>query len=135
MKYGYTIIYVSSVEETLEFYKKAFGFDVKFTHESKAYGELRTGETTLAFASHEMGDVNLAGKYSKANIRDKPFGIELAFVTENVSIAFEKALSAGALPIKEPEEKPRGQVVGYVKAVYGSIIELCSPITRAFADI
>ena len=24
MKYGYTIIYVSSVEETLEFYKKAF---------------------------------------------------------------------------------------------------------------
>ena len=23
MKYGYTIIYVSSVEETLEFYKKA----------------------------------------------------------------------------------------------------------------
>ena len=33
MKYGYTIIYVSSVEETLEFYKKAFGFDIKFIHE------------------------------------------------------------------------------------------------------
>ena len=30
MKYGYTIIYVSSVEETLEFYEKAFGFGVKF---------------------------------------------------------------------------------------------------------
>jgi lactoylglutathione lyase len=52
MKYRYTIIYVSSVEETLEFYKKAFAFDVKFIHESKAYGELQTGETTLAFASH-----------------------------------------------------------------------------------
>ena len=40
MQYGYTIIYVSSVEETLEFYKKAFGFDIKFIHESKAYAVL-----------------------------------------------------------------------------------------------
>ncbi len=128
MKYGYTIIYVSSVEETLEFYKKAFGFDIKFIHESKAYGELETGETTLAFASHDMGDMNLGGKYSKANINDKPFGIELAFVTKDVSAAFEKAVASGAVPLKEPEEKPWGQIVGNVRAVDGSIIELCSPI-------
>ena len=128
MKYGYTIIYVNSVEKTLEFYKKAFGFDIKFIHESKAYGELETGETTLAFASHEMGDMNLGGKYSKSNINDKPFGIELAFVTEDVLAAFEKAVASGALPLKEPEEKPWGQVVGYVRAADGSIIELCSPI-------
>ena len=83
MKYGYTIIYVSSVVETLEFYKNAFGFDVKFVHESKAYGELDTGETTLAFASHEMGDMNLEGKYIKANVKDNPFGIELAHLVSN----------------------------------------------------
>ena len=76
MKYGFTIIYVSSVEETLQSYKKAFGFGVEFIHESKAYGELETGETTLAFASHEMWDMNLGGKYSKANINDKPFGVD-----------------------------------------------------------
>ncbi len=129
MKYGYTIIYVSSVEETLDFYKRAFGFDVKFIHESKAYGELQTGETTLAFASHEMGDMNLGGKYSKANINENPFGIELAFVTEDVAASYEKAVSAGALPIKEPEKKPWGQDVGYVRAIDGSIIELCTPIS------
>ncbi len=128
MKYGYTIIYVSSVEKTLEFYKKAFGFAVKFIHESKAYGELETGETTLAFASHEMGDMNLGGKYSKADINEMPFGIELAFVAEDVPAAFEKAVAAGAAPLKEPEEKPWGQVVGYVRAVDGSMIELCSPL-------
>lgn len=128
MKYGYTIIYVSSVEETLEFYNKAFGFDVKFVHESKAYGELDTGETTLAFASHEMGDMNLGGKYSKANINSDPFGIELAFVTEDVSAAYKKAVESGAIPLKEPEKTPWGQLVGYVRAVDGSIIELCSPI-------
>jgi len=129
MKYGYTIIYVSSVVKTLEFYKKAFGFDVKFVHESKAYGELDTGETTLAFASHEMGDMNLEGKYIKANVKNEPFGIELAFVTEDVISAYGKAVESGAVPIKEPEEKPWGQLVGYVRAVDGSIIELCSPIS------
>ena len=129
MKYGYTIIFVSSVVETLEFYKNAFGFDVKFVHESKAYGELDTGGTTLAFASHEMGDMNLEGKYIKANVKDNPFGIELAFVTEEVVSAYSKAVESGAVPIKEPEKKPWGQLVGYVRAVDGSIIELCSPIS------
>ena len=129
MKYGYTIIYVSSVVETLEFYKNAFGFDVKFVHESKDYGELDTGETTLAFASHEMGDMNLGGKYIKANVQNEPFGIELAFVTEDVVSAYSKAVELGAVPIIEPEEKPWGQLVGYVRAVDGSIIELCTPIS------
>ena len=129
MKYGYTIIYVSSVVETLEFYKRAFGFEIKFILESKAYGELATGDTTLAFASHEMGDVNLGGKYSRANINAMPFGMELSFITEDVRGAFGKAVAAGAVPVKEPEEKPWGQVVGYVRAIDGSIIELGTPIS------
>jgi uncharacterized glyoxalase superfamily protein PhnB len=128
VKYGYTIVYVASVEKTLEFYKNAFGFEVKFLHESKDYGELETGETVLAFASHEMGEMNLNGKYSKGNIGEKPFGIELAFVTENVESAYKKAIAAGAMPLKEPTQKPWGQVVGYVRAIDGSLIELCSPI-------
>jgi lactoylglutathione lyase len=128
MKYGYTIIYVSSVGETLEFYKKAFGFDVKLILESKAYGELATGETTLAFASHEMGDVNLGGKYSRTSLRDLPFGMELSFTADDVQAAFRKAVAAGALPVKEPEQKPWGQVVAYVRAIDGSIIEIGTPI-------
>jgi lactoylglutathione lyase len=31
MKYGYTIVYVPSVEETLDFYHRAFGFDINPT--------------------------------------------------------------------------------------------------------
>ncbi len=127
MKYGYTIIYVPSVEETLDFYKRAFGFEIKFIHESKAYGELATGETTLAFASHEMGDINL-GKYTSVNIGDIPVGVELSFTTEDVDSAFKKAVAAGALPFKEPEKKPWGQTVAYVRASEGSMIEIGTPI-------
>ena len=128
MKYGYTIVYVAQVVETLEFYRDAFGFKIKFVHESKAYGELETGATVLAFASHDLGEVNLDGKYLKGDIRNKPFGWELAFVTEDVEAAYAKAVSQGALPIKQPILKPWGQTVGYVKAIDGSIIELCTPV-------
>ena len=65
---------------------------------------------------------------SVIRFNEKPFGIELALVTEDVPAAFEKAVASGTLPLKEPEEKPWGQVVGYVRAVDGTITELCSPI-------
>ncbi|WP_234824496.1 VOC family protein [Ensifer adhaerens] len=40
--------------------------------------------------------------------------------------AYEKAVSAGASPVKPPEEKPWGQVVGYVRDLNGCLVELCS---------
>lgn len=49
MKLGYTIIYVPSVESSLRFFGQAFGLQQKFLHDSGDYGELSTGETTLAF--------------------------------------------------------------------------------------
>jgi len=128
MKFGYTIIYVSSVVDTLEFYNKAFGFQTKFIHESEDWGELSTGETTLAFATHKMGDINLEGKYHKADMNDMPLGVELSFITDDVETAFEKAVAAGASPYRKPEEKPWGQIVSYVRAMEGTIIEIATPI-------
>ncbi len=129
MKFGYTIVYVSSVADALTFYKDAFGFETRFLHESGQYGELNTGETVLAFASHEMGEMNLDGRYQKNDLNAMPFGVELAFITDNVASAFAKAVSAGAVSIKEPSTKPWGQVVAYVRSREGSLIELCSPIS------
>ncbi|MFC1838757.1 VOC family protein [Thermodesulfobacteriota bacterium] len=128
MKFGYTIIYVSSVVDTLDFYNKAFGFQTKFILESKDWGELSTGDTTLAFATHKMGEINLEGKYHKADMNDMPFGIELSFLTDDVEAAFERAVNAGAVPIREPEEKPWGQVVCYVRSMDGTIIEIATPV-------
>lgn len=65
MKFGYTIVYVPSVAEALTFCQDAFGFEMRFLPESGQYGELDTGETVLAFASHAMGEMNLDGHYSE----------------------------------------------------------------------
>jgi lactoylglutathione lyase len=128
LKVGYTIVYVSSVTETLAFYKKAFGFETRFLHESGQYGELETGETVLAFASHAMGEMNLDGQYQKTDPNAAPLGVELAFVTDDVASAYAKAVAAGAASIAPPTEKPWGQVVAYVRAQERSLVELCSPI-------
>jgi lactoylglutathione lyase len=128
MKFGYTIVYVSSVADALSFYKDAFGFETRFLHDSGDYGELDTGETVLAFASHELGEMNFSGHYQKMDANGIPFGIELAFVTDDVAAAYARAVDAGGVPIKEPTAKPWGQIVAYVRATEGSLIELCSPM-------
>ncbi len=128
INFKYTIIYVSSVEETLDFYRKAFGFETKMILDSKEWGELETGDTTLAFATHEMGRINLDDKYQKADIHALPFGIELSFITDDVRAAFDKAVAAGAIPLREPAEKPWGQTVSYVRSIDGTVIEIATQV-------
>ena len=126
MKFGYTIIYSNDVEKSIEFFENAFGFKRRFIHES-GYGELDTVDTTLAFASHDLGSSNLPNGYIKTD-SDKPLGIEIALVTESVEEAFKKAIEAGAKEIMKPLSKPWGQIVAYVRCPDGTLVEICSPV-------
>jgi lactoylglutathione lyase len=128
MKLGYTIIYVPNVAESLAFFESAFGLSVRFLHESGDYGELETGETTLAFASHELGAINLPLGFIAASESIQPLGFEVAFVTLDVAQAYQTALSAGATEVRAPEAKPWGQIVAYVRCPDGALVELCSPV-------
>ena len=128
MKYAYTILYVQNVSETIEFYEKAFGFRRKFITPENDYGELLTGETTLAFASTELGKSNLKSGFEKINNSGKLFGVELAFTTENIEVDFQNAINAGATEFESLTEKPWGQNVGYVRDNNGFLIEICTPI-------
>jgi lactoylglutathione lyase len=128
MKLGYTIIYVPNVAESLSFFESAFGLSRRFLHESGDYGELDTGETTLAFASHALGSANFPAGFVAANESIKPLGFEIALVTPSVDEAHKKALAAGAAELKEPETKPWGQVVSYVRCPDGTLVEICSPV-------
>ena len=128
MKLGYTIIYVPNVANTLSFFERAFGMQRGFFHEGGDYGELQTGETTLAFASLELGHANLPDGFVAASESPRPLGFEIALVTSDVTAAFDKAVAEGASAIKAPEQKPWGQTVGYVRSPEGIVIELCTPV-------
>lgn len=129
VKFGYTIIYVSDVNEAISFYERAFGMSRKFVTEENDYGELATGETTLAFASHELGGTNFSGGYVSGSDSVKPLGTEIALVAPNVNEVHSSALEHGAKELKAPEKKPWGQVVSYVRCPSGILLELCTPIS------
>lgn len=128
MKFTYTILYVEDVTETIGFYEKAFGFIRKFITPEGDYGELISGETTIAFASIELGNSNFESEFEKITKSNKPFGVEMAFTTENIETDFQKAINSGATEFKPLTEKPWGQKVGYVRDNNGFLIEICTPI-------
>jgi uncharacterized glyoxalase superfamily protein PhnB len=128
IKFSYTILYVQDVKKAVEFYENAFGFTRKFVTPENDYGELLVGETTLSFTSTTLANSNLAAGFTESSLKNKPFGIEIGFTTENVEETVSRAVKAGATIVENPITKPWGQVVAYLRDLDGFLIEICTPI-------
>jgi lactoylglutathione lyase len=127
MKLGYVIVYTPNVPAALSFYERAFGLTRRFLHESNDYGELDTGATVLAFADDKLATLN--GLTVRPNRPGEvAAGVEIALVSDDVAAAYAVAVAAGAVRVREPEEKPWGQTVAYVRDPDGVLVELCSPM-------
>lgn len=127
---GYVILYVNDVAASLAFYEKAFGLARRFFHDDngKAYGELETGATRLAFASIALATEHLKRPIVAAAPDKPPLGVEIALTTPDVPALFQQALKAGATAVSEPVTKPWGQIVAYVRDNSGFLVELCTPM-------
>jgi lactoylglutathione lyase len=126
MRFGYTILYVADVLKAVEFHERAFKMKRAFVAEGNQYAELDTGTTKLAFASYELARSNLPDGFKPNNPKEAPAAIEIAYVTDDVAAAFRDAVTAGAMRVKEPQVKPWGQTVAYVRDPDGVLIELAS---------
>jgi lactoylglutathione lyase len=129
LRFGYTILYVEDVAASLDFYERAFGQSRSFVHESGQYGELGTGATVLAFASHELAALNLPGAYKSPEMDSIPTTFEICFVTDDVQAGFARAVEGGAEPVTPPQTKPWGQDVAYVRDLDGNLVEIASPVS------
>jgi len=125
MIFRYTILYVDNVAAALDFYEHAFGLERALLHESGDYGELSTGETKLAFSSTAL--MRQLGKAPAKPIADAPV-FELAFETQDVRGALERAVKAGAKLVQDVREEPWGQTTSYVSDPNGYLVEICSPV-------
>lgn len=128
MRFGYTILYVEDVPAALGFYERAFGLSRRFISDDADYGELETGETTLAFAKHTLAGSFLPGGYRRNDPAEQPAGIEIGFVADDVPAAWDRALAAGAVKVTSPQTKPWGQTVAYVRDPEGMLVEICTPV-------
>ena len=124
---GYVLYYVNDVQKTLEFFESTFELERGFLHESLDYGELKTGQTRLGFVAHSTASSH-GFEYRKIVSLDKPPGVEIGLVCENVHDVYQRAILNGAIGLSEPKLKPWGQTVSYVQDPNGILIEICSKI-------
>ena len=127
MLFRYSGLFVPDVPATVTFYERAFGFGLRYIHPSNGYAELETGATLLAFVSEDFlrtADL-LGGTPTRPNRPDlDPIAAQVAFVTDDLPRDWNRAVAAGAVVVKEPEPKPWGQTIGFVRDLNGFIVEL-----------
>jgi uncharacterized glyoxalase superfamily protein PhnB len=128
VQFAYTILYDPDVTKSIEFYERAFSLHRKFITPDNSYGELLTGTTVLSFASLALAASNLKDGFQQSNKQSRPFAMEIGFSTLEVEAVYEQALKAGAESEAEPQLKPHGQTVAYVRDPDGFLIEICSPM-------
>ena len=129
MKLGYTLLYVTDVKRSIEFWERAFGLERKFIAEGDSYGELQTGgDAHLGFVAQKFIREMLPGGFRAPQNDEAPPPFEVALVTDDVAAALERAVAAGARKVMVPTKKPWGQTVAYVRDCDGNLVELCTPM-------
>jgi lactoylglutathione lyase len=126
MRFGGTALYVDHVSAVVDFYRRAFGLELRFFDEALGYAELETGSSILAIAAHSLGEMLMPHGYKRPP-DGQPAGVEIAFLTDDVPAAFAKALAEGATPLTAPKRMPWGLEVAYVRAPEGTIIGFSEP--------
>jgi catechol 2,3-dioxygenase-like lactoylglutathione lyase family enzyme len=124
---------VPNVQASVDFYDRAFGLGLHYMHPSGGYAELDSGAAVLALLSEAFIDkTDLLGGLSIAlNRRDLPAAsAHAALWSTDIEADWRRAIEAGAEIVKALEEKPWGQVSGYVRDPDGIIVELCTPSPR-----
>ncbi|CAI9108063.1 OLC1v1007579C1 [Oldenlandia corymbosa var. corymbosa] len=127
--FAYTVVYVKDVAKSVAFYAKAFGSNVRRLDESHRWGELESGQTTIAFTpihQHETDDLTGQVKIPSSGYERQP--VEVCFDYSDVDAAYKRALENGAVGVSEPEEKEWGQKVGYVRDIDGIVVRIGSHV-------
>jgi predicted enzyme related to lactoylglutathione lyase len=128
MRLGWVIVYVDEPPAAAEFYERTFGLPIEFAAPGGSYAQLDTGPTKLAFAAYSLGETNFDGGVRRAGTDGQPPNVEIALIHEDVEAAYARAVEAGCTALAEPEDKPQGQRVAYVRDPFGTLVELATPL-------
>ncbi|CAA2974788.1 dessication-induced 1VOC superfamily [Olea europaea subsp. europaea] len=133
-RYAYTVVYVRDVAKSVAFYAKAFGYQVRHLDHSNRWGELESGETTIALTpAHQHETDDLSGEVRMPQSSNERNPIEVCFEYSDVDSAYKNAVENGAVPVSEPEEKEWGQKVRYVRDIDGIVVRMGSYVNSSKA--
>jgi len=130
VRFGYTVVWVPDVEQTVAFYEEAFGLKRRriVAFGSTTWGEMETGAgTTLAFASQDEADVLFADGYHANRPDAVPAAILVSLVVPDVQAVWDRALASGAAGRDAPKTEPWGQTVARLRDINGVLVSLATP--------
>lgn len=127
MKLSHIILYVDNVPKTMALWQQAFGLDIAFLHEEQIYGEFETGNSTLAIANIAFGKSHFEDDVTRASFEREPGCFEICLETETLRNDYERAVTAGMIPVRPPFTQPWGQLIAWLRDPNGILIELSSP--------
>ncbi|XP_052187502.1 uncharacterized protein LOC127798171 isoform X2 [Diospyros lotus] len=130
--FAYTVVYVKDVAKSIAFYSQAFGYSVRRLEENHKWGELESGQTTIAFTpvhQHETDDITGAVQAPRSYQERNP--VEVCFDYPDVDVAYKRAVENGAVAVSPPEEKKWGQKVGYVRDLDGIVVRMGSYVGKS----
>jgi lactoylglutathione lyase len=119
-------LYVRDVPAELGFYERAFGFERRHldTKENGAYGELATGATIVAFASHELVGRHLPIAFRAHEPAKRPAAFELTIELDDLDAGIQRAVECGASIVAPPELKAWGQRLAFIRDPEGLLVGL-----------
>lgn len=125
LKLATTVIWVENgVREVLEFYSKAFGFPIRYYDDDMKFGELEMGAgANIMIQSYQAARFMISDQIRTSPTK-RPEDAEIAFIASDVAAAYDRAVDAGAKPLRPPRIMPWGQTVAYVASIEGTVIAL-----------
>ncbi|KAF2283426.1 hypothetical protein P3X46_010162 [Hevea brasiliensis] len=129
--FAYTVVYVKDVAKSLDFYEKAFGYHVRRLDDAHRWGELDSGQTTIAFTPiHQRETDKRSGAVQTPQTDGERPPLEVCFAYADVDAAYKRAVENGAVALSQPEDKEWGQRVGYVRDIDGIVVRMGSYVTK-----
>ena len=120
LQFAMVVVYADDVAATVAFYERVTGLTTSYYDEELGFGVLGVDQA-VAIASHAAGALMLEAGYERAR-GARVRGTEIALWAEDVAVAFDTAVRAGAVALTPPRVMPWGQTVAYVEAPEGTIL-------------
>lgn len=124
-RFATTVIYVADVAAAVDFYRRALGWEPRFYDRAAGFAELGA-DGRLSVAGDGAGELMMPGAYNQHGKRVS--AVEVAFFSDDVPAAYQRALAAGASPLTPPRVMPWGQTVAYAQAPEGTILGFVTPM-------
>ncbi|MFT7622821.1 MAG: catechol 2,3-dioxygenase-like lactoylglutathione lyase family enzyme [Myxococcota bacterium] len=118
----YFVLFVASVDRSIEFYTRVLGVRVKLR--SGAFAQLDTGQTRFCLYERTA----MAKTLGQDLVPPRPDGpgFSIGFQVDDVDVAYAEVLARGAKSAGPPTDRFWGQRTAYFKDVDGHLIELAS---------